>query len=368
MIDPTEWLHDFVLPLVAGGDVRVRGVLGAQDLVQVANDLGLSSSPVGAKLAEARLQVTAELWLHAAPPPLDAAALCLAVAVQNLLFLAHPGSHSLSVTSSRRQKVAKFAVATASLPPPTNVRELVERHSMVHHLFDLGRDDVRVSFWAGRREFRGAEPPARLLKWATVRRVREERWRVGVVAEAVADPFERQIVDAIVAASPLTSLLEPTRLEPRFQLLPVVRWLRDPEVARAVTERYLSLGVETVGPLYALSLLELYHQKEAQKEAQLATRFLCHLQLLQLLGEAAQSESTRRIRLETLVARKEQLRDFFGLFAAAEEVGLGRPPDVARDPRLSALIDSHTRLCAAVCGPKRVVELTALMGGMALAS
>ena len=60
---------------------------------------------------------------------------------------------------------------------------------MLHHLFDLGRDDVRVSFWVGKREFHGAEPPARLLKWPELRRVREERWRVTVVGEAMADPL-----------------------------------------------------------------------------------------------------------------------------------------------------------------------------------
>ena len=30
--DPAQWLHHFVLPLVAGGDVRVAHVIGAREL------------------------------------------------------------------------------------------------------------------------------------------------------------------------------------------------------------------------------------------------------------------------------------------------------------------------------------------------
>ena len=63
--------------------------------------------------------------------------------------------------------VSVYATALATLPLPdldiddtrTAARVLAERHSMLHHLFDLGRDDVRVSFWVGKREFHGSEPP-----------------------------------------------------------------------------------------------------------------------------------------------------------------------------------------------------------------
>ena len=91
---------------------------------------------------------------------LDEASLRLAVAVQNLLFLAHPGAQGLPVTQSRRHRVAQYAAQAATLPEPGDLGDLVARHSMIHHIFDLGRDDVRVSFWAGRREYRGAGRPA----------------------------------------------------------------------------------------------------------------------------------------------------------------------------------------------------------------
>jgi hypothetical protein len=202
--------------------------------------------------------------------------------------------------------------------------------------------------------------------------VREERWRVSFVAEAVAEPPSRAIVTALLAASPLSDLWEPTRLEPRLDLRPLMKWLRNPQIARAVAERYLTLGLEAIGPAYNLALIDLYNQKGCAREARTATAFLCHLQLLQLLSESTLPEQTRKIRLETQVQRQEALRDFFGLFAAAQRVGLGRPSDVRRDRRLAALVDSHARNCAQVCGPARVLELEGVMargvGELALAS
>src|SRR5262249_22479076 len=143
------------------------------------------------RLGEARQEIAAELLLDAAEPELDPTSITLAMAVENLLFLSHPAAAGTTVRRSRIREVGDWTVRVLhALPDPEGARDLAERHSMVHHLFTLGRDDVRVSFWAGRREFKGSEPPARLLKWANVRRVREERWRVSIVSEAVADPLQ----------------------------------------------------------------------------------------------------------------------------------------------------------------------------------
>jgi hypothetical protein len=367
-------MHGFVLPLVAGGDVRVRGAFDARALerLEALCESAIEGDPAAIQVAEARREVAAELWLDAPAPLFDEDSARLAVAVQNLLFLAHPGAQSLPVTAAARRKVAHFAVETATLEAPSGLPDLVARHSLVHHLFDLGRDDVRVSFWAGRREYRGAEPPGRLLKWPQLRRVREERWRVGVVAESIADPLQREIVTALLTASPLTDLLDPTRLEPRFDLKPLTPWLRDPRVARAVADRHLSMGLDQVGPAWVAALLDLYGAKSAQAEARLATRFFCHLQLLWLLGEANASEATRRTRVLTLAAQKEVMKDVFGLFAAADRLGLAKPGDLEKTPRLEALVESHVQHGAAVCGASRVLELLGAaargVGELALAS
>ena len=184
---------------------------------------------------------------------------------------------------------------------------------MLHHLFDLGRDDVRVSFWVGKREFHGAEPPSRLLKWPELRRVREERWRVTVVGEAMADPLMKPIVTALLTSSPLTDLFEPSRLEPRFDLVPLARWLRLPEVARAVADRWLGAGLPQVAGAYTAALMALYNDKEprARTAARVATAFGCHVQLLSLVGKRGPTERDHLIELQGQVQAQPGLRDFY---------------------------------------------------------
>lgn len=361
MADPEktdrDWLHGFVLPLVAGGDVRVSGVIGQRELDRLVVSPVISGSRDESvlRICEARQAVMAELLLAPPLPELDDDALRLAAAVQDLLFLSHPDARG--ARKRRLAEVARFAAEAVALAPPESAGELAARHSMLHHLFDLGRDDVRVTFWAGKREFRGAEPPARLLKWSRVRRVREERWRVGLLSEAVADPQRRAIVVALLAASPLTDLLEPLRLDPPLDLQPLSAWLRDPEIARAVADQWLALGLPALaGPLSA-ALIALYG-KDDPEAARLATRFVSHLHLLELIAHPGEGPSATE--LKNQLAAQPALRDLFGLYAAADRLGFGRPDDAALDPRLKRAIDGYAQSCAVLCGEARVNELIAL--------
>jgi hypothetical protein len=265
------------------------------------------------------------------------------------------------VRGGRLKQVAAWSAFIArSLPPPPTPWHLAARHAMLHHLFDLGRDDVRVSFWAGRREFRGMEPPARLLRWGRVRRVREERWRTPVVTEAVGDPLQRSVLVALLAASPLTDLLEPLRPEPALELGDAARWLREPTVARAVADRWLRLGLPQVGGILAGALITLYNQKERALESRTWSAFLSHLHLLALIGR--RDEPAAQVQeMNALCQAQPGLRDFYGMFAAAQRVGVGRPADVARDPRLDRLIDAYAAACVQVCGATRVLELEGVM-------
>jgi hypothetical protein len=352
-----QWLHGFVLPLIAGGDVRVSEVIGQRELDRLVV-APLDRDEAALRIAEARQAVMAELLLDPPLPELDDEALKLAAAVQDLLFLSHPDARGPQVRKRRLAEVARFAASVAELLPPERALDLASRHSMLHHLFDLGRDDVRVTFWAGKREFRGAEPPPRLLKWGKVRRVREERWRVGLMSEAACDPPRRAIVLALLAASPLTDLLEPLRLDPPLELQPLARWLREPEIARAVADRWLSLGFAAIAGPITSALLALY-EKEDPEAARLATRFVCHLHLLAIV--ARRSSGALLPELQAQLAAQPALRDFYGLFAAAQRLGLGRPDDVAKDPRLASAIDRAASACATLCGETRVRELVAQM-------
>jgi hypothetical protein len=110
--------------------------------------------------------------------------------------------------------------------------------------------------------------------------------------------------------------------------------------------------------------MALYNERDpaARTAARTATAFGCHVQLLALVSKRSLSEREHLMELQGLVQAQPGLRDFFGLFAAAQRVGLGRPPDVARDARLRADVDGYTAACAALVGPERLIELIGIMG------
>jgi hypothetical protein len=357
-----KWLHDFVLPLVAGGDVRVAGVLGQRELKRlILHPLDREES--GLRVSEARQAVMAEILIDPAPPELDEEAVRLAVAMQAVLFLSHPEAQGSTVRKSRLKELGRWAADVATLPAPEAVYALAARHSMLHHLFDLGRDDVRVSFWVGRREFRGTEPPARLLKWPDLRRVREERWRTGLLTEAAGDPGQRAIVLALLASSPLTDLLEPVRMEPPLDLSQVARHLREPVVARAVADRWLGLGVSQIAAPVAASVIGLAGRKGHAGALKTALQFVSHLHLLSVLGRREpRFEANAWLPELNAVTQGGQLgpKDFFAIYAAAHEAGLGRPQDLARDHVLRRAVDAYAAACAQLAGEVRVTELTQL--------
>jgi hypothetical protein len=357
-----KWLHDFVLPLTAGGDVRISGVIGQVELEKLLT-APLDRADSGLRVAEARQAVMAELLIDPAPPELDSDSIRLAAAVQALLFLSHPAIHAASVRKSRLKALAHWAAETATLQEPSGVRALVERHSMLHHLFDLARDDVRVSFWVGKREFRGSEPPARLLKWPELRRVREERWRTPFVTEAVADPGQRAIVAALLSASPLTDLLEPARLDPSIELSPLARFIREPVIARAVADRWLSIGLTQIAGPFAAALIALCSGK-LPEACGTWVRFACHLHLLLLAGrrEPRTEASAWMAELNALTqGGQPALKDFFGLFAAAQRTEAGRPDDLGLNPKLARQVDVYAAACTQLCGATRTDELHGML-------
>ena len=113
--EPAQWLHHFVLPLVAGGDVRVAHVIGARERKRLL-ETDLERDESAQRIAEARHAIASELVLTPPEPALDDEALRLAGAMQNLLFLLHPGTNAPSVTRRRLRAVSMYATEMATLP------------------------------------------------------------------------------------------------------------------------------------------------------------------------------------------------------------------------------------------------------------
>src|SRR5262249_23577959 len=155
-----------------------------------------------------------------------------------------------------------------------------------------------------------------------------------------------QLVQSLLRASPLTDLLEPLRLDPALDLDGPARWLADPEIARAVADRWLQLGLAQVSPPVTAAVLRLFERKHPH--ARLALSFVCHLQLLVLISSRPGAPGERLPEMQAQAQAQPALRELFGLFAAAQRAGIGRPADVARDPRLAEAVDDYATACAQI--------------------
>src|SRR5262245_57168353 len=241
LVKPDQFAAQFLRPLVAGGTLHVGAPLGRVGLERL-REASLDGA-VEADIADARGAVASTLLVDPIPPRLDAEALRLAVALHDLLFLFHPRADALTVRDRRLEEVAQFAAALADLPSTKDADALVARHTMLHLLPSLGRTDVQVSFWVGKREFHGEEPPRRLVAWPNLRRVRQERRRVNCFAEAASHPLAGPVVQKLLDGSPLTDLLHPVRLEPKLELGRRAALLARPELCRLVAYAYLEDGI-----------------------------------------------------------------------------------------------------------------------------
>lgn len=369
MIRRAPFIERFVLPLVEGGELHVSAPLGFGGLSRLADEP--DDSAAERRLGEARLAVCAELLPEPVTPTLDEDSLRLAIALHDLLFLFHPDAPA-SMQGTSHRHVATGCALLAALELPDDPRDLVARHTLLHQLADLSRHDVRITFWAGRREFHGQNPPARLTAWRSLRRVTEERFTVPCLAELAGDPLGGgEAVRTLLAASPVTNLLDPLRGEPYFELrggadddvLPVAPGvcavLGDASLCRLVVNHWLELGIERTGAAFAQALLGCLGRRRDDSLYPRLLMLLGHLHLCVVVaGPAARAELLR-----TATHSSPGLRDFCALFAALWHTAprLATPPDLPRNAALFHAAAEHQRACAEIVAADRLAELRGLI-------
>jgi len=299
-LDPVQrFLGGFLYPLVSGGEVHINAPLDAEDLEllklaylpleQAHLDAGSPQLP-GLGERDALMQevqaielacraTVAELW--PAPPPfqLGARLLELAVGAQNLLFLSHPVGHGWRVGPRGLEQLETFAMQCIDGPGPASVADLLNRHALLRELFHIQRADVEVDYWAGNRVYRGMQPPARLTAWPTLRRVRETvkqvRWLSTEMTAA-----QQTLLLRLLAQTPLTDLLTPTRPYPPFRWQHVARHLSTPRICRVVCNSYLAQGMDVVGPYLARAFWEMTRREpdaHARRALRLSGQLVAHL-------------------------------------------------------------------------------------------
>lgn len=179
---------------------------------------------------------------------------------------------------------------------PSSVGEALGRHATFSRLLEVVRVDTEVSWWVGRRVFRAARPPPRLLTWRSLRRVGVRETTVPLAAmgpaEETAQPLFEATLRSLLAASPLTDLATADRKELPFRwtgaALALVstahgRWLalralqraRAPQSALAalrVVPEAIARGSTPEAGRAGLAIAELLAELERRLQAQAQAR------------------------------------------------------------------------------------------------
>lgn len=204
-----RFIESFVLPLVAGGRLQVRGLIGPGQLARFTSDPQLD----GSLIAEVTRHVRAHLARVGPVGPVDLVptdAIALAAVWHNLLSMTHP--ESVRRVRLRRRVRAWSDKMLGWIGPPRTAAEVAMRHGLLARLGEVGRVDTDVVFWAGSARYVGVAPPPRLLRWRNLRRVRENKTRVpffdllGELRDEAPDASLVEPARTALALSPLTDL------------------------------------------------------------------------------------------------------------------------------------------------------------------
>lgn len=270
-LQPAAFLRDFVLPLVAGGELHVGRPLDADDVERLRAETVIETEESDA-VARARQALAADLWLYPVPTPFDDGALGLCVGLHNLLFLSHPVAGRWWLRDRQLERLESFTErCLRQVPRPATPEQLVARHTLLRCVPQLLRHDLEVRFWAGRRTYQGMAPPRRLMRWRQLRGVREQVHEVLWIGTELSE-MQRELLDALISQSPLTDLLTPDRQAPAFDWQRVAPWLMRPALCRLVAHRYLEMGLALVGPPLARAFWQLVdrHAPAEEDERRLA--------------------------------------------------------------------------------------------------
>jgi hypothetical protein len=207
-------------PLIAGGELRPLPPIGRG---QAQAALGYVHALAAPSLDEIRLR---RLLVARRLSPVDGLGepgpgeWLLLMALNDLLQATNPTLDGVFGADRPRRLVAEAEELVNRAGAPTTVHDALSRHTTFARLLDLTRVDTHVSWWVGKKTFRGALPAKRLLRWKSIRRVNAMEQRVELTqmapveatwAEAFGD-----VLESFLAATPLTDLATADRDAPPF--------------------------------------------------------------------------------------------------------------------------------------------------------
>jgi hypothetical protein len=373
MARPTvqSFLSRFVRPLVAGGEIHVGRPLTVEDVDAFDHELPHASVESEA-VDDARAAVLAPLVCRVPPLLLERDDLALAAALHNTLFLVHPQADGVTITDKMRRRIIDMTQALATQPLTRRRPRVLGRHALLHNVFDLARTDLQLSWWTGRARFLGQQPPARLLRWKGVRRVREEVSRAGY-DELLGASDVAPVMAMLLRRTPLTQVLSTHVAAPALHWEDAVFLLRDAELARLVAYHAVApaaaAGAGALGgdgkelvatpARLAAAFEQMIERNPPAADVRAVAAFLVHLGALLVLGERGMREVGARSPLLSSVLAPERagqrprgLSTFFALpnALAVVEPRLAAPPGLLDDPVLARRWQVHRTQAAEAVG------------------
>ncbi len=234
-----------LLPLVVGGRLEPLPPIGEARAVVISEMPPNVVGESGPGLERARLAVIRRLCPVDDVMDFDSCEWLIACAVNDLLQATSPFLVGTFGKNRPRRMVEMVEGTLDRVTEPKTLARALMRHSLLSRLLELVRVDTEVSWWVGSETVRGIEPPARLVSWPSLRRVRTEQTKVGLAEMPGEQPWADVWIRAlarVVAASPLTDLQSLGRRSPPFSMTGSTLGLLQTHAGRAVAARAIERG------------------------------------------------------------------------------------------------------------------------------
>jgi hypothetical protein len=368
-----QFLDEFVRPLVAGGEIHVRRPLSLEDVRRFELDLAHANLEANT-VDDARNAVLSTVVCRVPTFLLEGDDLALAAGLHNALFLVHPDAEGMTVAERMRRRILETTQALCTQPLTRQRTRVLARHALLHNVFDLSRTDTQVSWWTGRARFLGQAPPARLSRWRSVRRVREDVSRAAY-DELLGAPDVAPVIAMLLRRTPLTQLVSTHPAAPILHWEDAAFLLRDAELARAIAYQAVSPPGATepreliaTPARLAAAFEQMIERNPPEGDVRAVAAFLVHLNALLVLAERAGRDANPRSAVIAAVLAPERagqrprgLSTFFALPSALAEVEprLAVPPGVLEDEPLARRWNGHRAQVVEAVGDAVIETLAA---------
>lgn len=357
-----RFMGQFVLPLLGNGKKLLVSYPigpGAESFFEGAQEL---DPELRSEIIQLRQQALSKIVPSPPPSTLRVDEIQLLASLHNVLLCGHEElvggfrgqarwEHNLGWAASHLSKVKECGNAETAL----------RRHSLLHLLPMLTRDDTILKTRRGSKRYAGQAPSKLALIWPRLRQVSTALSTVDL-DEVIASDDARDLYTEILDRSPLTCLLAMPYGNGGGVHRGNLRWspqiitvIAQPSLCRAVTYRHLELGFERVGPPLAKALVDglerMASSKDSREQALLTfgLRYIVNLQLTHLW-------SVKRDALTDPLERRWSENNssfrplFFGWFAAAyARIDRLGAPDI-NEPEFRERVRQYRRAAAAVAG------------------